>query len=292
MPETILITGATGTVGAELVRALSNRNVHVRAGVRSVIKGDRLRHFNPDVQLVEMDFQRPDSLTLALTGVDRVFLLTPFTDTQVEDGQRLIDAAKALGVRQVVKLSALGAEAEPGIQLGRWHRAIERHLEQSGLPYAILRPSSFMQNFLNYQGQTIREQGTIYQPLGEGRVSYIDAFDIAETAAAILTDDIPKHHGRAYPLTGPAALSLHEVAATLGEATGRPVQYVDVPEDAARQAMHGAPQWMTDAMLELYAVAKAGYSAAVTSDVERLTGRPPRTVQEFAQEHRAEFLPA
>ncbi|OON66181.1 SDR family oxidoreductase [Hymenobacter sp. CRA2] len=292
MPETILVTGATGNVGSELVRALSNRDVHVRAGVHSVIKGDRLRHLNPDVQLVELDFERPETLTVAFTGVDRVFLVTPFTDTQVQMGQQLIDAAKAARVKQVVRLSVMGAEAEPGIQLGRWHREVERYLAQSGLPYAILRPNSFLQNFINYQGESIRQQGAIYQPLGEGRISYIDVFDIAEVAAAILTDDIPKHHGRAYALTGPQALSTQEVAAAIGQAAGRPVQYVDVPEETARQAMQGAPQWMIDSMMELHALGRAGHAAGITPDVERLTGRRPRTVQEFAQENRAAFLPA
>ena len=290
MPETILVSGATGTVGAELVRALSNRDVNVRAGVHSVIKGDRLRQFNPDVQLVELDFDRPETLAVALTGVDRAFLLTPFTDTQVEAAQRFIDAARAAGVKQVVKLSALGADAEPGIQLGRWHRAAEQYLAQSGLPYAILRPSSFMQNFITYQGPSIREQSAIYQPLGEGRLSYIDAFDIAEAAAVILTGDVARHHGRAYALTGPAALNTHEVATAISQAAGRPVQYVDVPEEAARQAMQGAPQWMIDSMMELHAVGRAGHAATVTSDVEQLTGRKPRTVQEFAQEHRPDWL--
>lgn len=290
MPETILVSGATGTVGSELVRALSNRGVRVRAGVHSVIKGERLRQLNPDVQLVELDFDRPDTLAVALTGADRAFLLTPFSDTQVEASQRFIDAARMAGVKQVVKLSAMGADAEPGIQLGRWHRAAERHLEQSGLPYAILRPNSFLQNFINFQGQSIREQGAIYQPLGEGRLSYIDAFDIAEAAAVVLTDDIARHHGRAYTLTGPQALTNHEVAAAISQATGRPVRYEDVPEEAARQGMQGAPQWMVDSLLELDSIGRAGYAAAVAPDVEQLTGRKPRTVQEFAQEHRQAWL--
>ncbi|RTQ49192.1 SDR family oxidoreductase [Hymenobacter gummosus] len=292
MPETILITGATGTVGSELVRALSNRGARVRAGVHSIIKGDRLRQFNPEVQLVELDYDRPATLTPAFTGVDRVFLITPFVENQVDISRTLIDAARAAGVRQVVKLSALGAEAEPGIQLGRWHREAEQYLAQSGLPYAILRPASFLQNFLTYQGEAIRQQRSIFMPLGQGRAGYIDAFDIAEAAAAILTDDVPKHHGRAYALTGPLALTVEEVAAAIGQATGQPVRYVDVPEEAARQAMQGAPQWLVDSMAELNALIRAGHAAAVTPDVQRLTGRVPRTVQEFAQEHRAEFLPA
>ncbi|AYA38589.1 SDR family oxidoreductase [Hymenobacter oligotrophus] len=292
MAETILVTGATGTVGSELVRALITRGAHTRAAVHSIIKGDRLRHFNPEIQLVEVDYHRPATLPLAFTGVDRVFLLTPFSDEQLTINQQLVDAAKAAGVKQVVRLSAAGADMEPGIQLGRWHRQMEQYLEQSGLSYVVLRPTSFMQNFVNYQGSSIREQGAFYLPLGEGRMSYIDAFDIAEVAATILTDDAAKHHGQAYTLTGPQALSHTEIAGIIGQATGRPVQYVDVPEAGARQAMQGAPQWMIDSMMELHTLGKAGYLAGTTPAVEQLTGRPPRTFQEFAQEHRHELMPA
>ncbi|GAA4376408.1 SDR family oxidoreductase [Hymenobacter koreensis] len=290
--EIILVTGATGTVGSEVVRALTNRGATVRAGVHSIIKGDRLKHINPEVQLVEIDFERPETLTPAFTGVDRVFLLTPFTLNQVELARQLIDAAKAAGVKQVVRLSALGADAEPGIQLGRWHREIERYLELSGLSYVILRPGSFMQNFATYQAEGIQQHGAIHMPLGEGRISYIDVQDIAAVAAAILTDDPARHHGQAYALTGPQALSGHEVAQAIGQAVGREVRYIDLPEEAARQAMQGAPQWMTDAMIELNAVGKAGYSATVTSDVEQLAGRPARTIAEFARDNRQAFVPA
>ncbi|UYZ59056.1 SDR family oxidoreductase [Hymenobacter latericus] len=291
MAETILVTGATGTVGSELVRALITRGAHTRAAVHSIIKGDRLRHFNPEIQLVEVDYHRPATLPVAFTGVDRVFLLTPFSDDQLAINEQLVEAAKAAGVKQVVRLSAAGADAEPGIQLGRWHRQMEQYLAQSGLSYTVLRPTSFMQNFVNYQGQSIREQGAIYLPLGEGRMSYIDAFDIAEVAATILTDpDVARHHGQAYTLTGPQALGHAEIASIIGQATGRPVQYVDVPEHAARQAMQGAPQWMVDSMMELNALGKAGHLAGTTSAVEQLTGRPPRTFQEFAQEHRHAFV--
>ncbi|KAA9338507.1 SDR family oxidoreductase [Hymenobacter busanensis] len=290
--DTILITGATGTVGSELVRALANRGATVRAGVHSVIKGDRLKHLNPEVQLVELAFERPETLVPAFTGVDRVFLITPFSPEQVAVARQLIDAAKAAGVKQVVKLSALGAEAEPGIQLGRWHREAEQYLAQSGLSYAIVRPSSFMQNFITYHADGIRQQGAIYLPLGQGRLSYIDAQDIAAAAAAILLDDPIRHHGRAYPLTGSEALSTDEVARIIGQAAGRDVRYVDLPEDAARQGMQGAPQWLVDAMMELNAIGKAGYAATVAPDLERLTGRPARTFAEFAQDHRTAFAAA
>ena len=292
MPHTILITGATGTVGSELVLDLANRGVTVRAGVHSIIKGDRLRHIYPDTQLVEIDYARPQTLHVALTGVERLFLLTPFVENQVAFAKQVIDVAKQAGVHQIVRLSVAGADATPGIQLGRWHREVEEYLAQSGVPYTILRPNSFMQNFINHNADSISQEGKFYLPLGNGAISYIDVRDIASVAATILTADVAQHQGKTYTLTGPAALTGQDVATAISQATGRPITYVEVPEEAARQAMSQAPQWMTDAMLELHASGKAGHAAEVTSTVEELTGRPPYTFAQFAQDYHQRFQPA
>ncbi|MCB2407259.1 SDR family oxidoreductase [Hymenobacter lucidus] len=289
MSTTILVTGATGTVGTELIKALSNRGLTVRAGVHSIIKGDRLRQLNPDVQLVEIDYSKPETLHVALTGVDRLFLLTPFSEDQVAIGKRVIDAARQAGVQHIVRLSVAGADAEPGIQLGRWHREVEQYLEQSGVPYTILRPGSFMQNFANYNADAICHEGKLYMPLGEGKVSYIDVRDIAATAAHILSADTHAHQDKIYDLSGPQALSTAEVAAAIGQATGQPVTYVDVPEEAARQAMGQAPAWMSDAMMELYRISKAGYTAGTTTTVEEITGCAPRTIEQFAHDYSNRF---
>lgn len=289
MPTTILVTGATGNVGTELIKALSNRDLTVRAGVHSIIKGDRLRQLNPDVQLVEIDYSKPETLHVALTGVDRLFLITPFSDDQVAVARRVIDAARQAGVQHIVRLSAAGADAEPGIQLGRWHREVEQYLEQSGVAYTILRPGSFMQNFINYNAEAICHEGKLYMPLGDAKVSYIDVRDIAATAAHILSADPREHQGKAYELSGPQALSTAEVAAAIGRATGQPVIYVDVSEEAARQAMSQSPAWMRDAMMELYGISKAGYTAGTTPTVEDITGCAPRTFEQFAHDNSFRF---
>ena len=270
---------------------LANRGVTVRAGVHSIIKGDRLRHIYPDIQLVEIDYNRPNTLHVALTGVERVFLLTPFVENQVALAKQVIDAAKQAGVQQIVRLSVSGADAQPGIQLGRWHREVEGYLEQSGLAYTILRPNSFMQNFINYNSDSICKKGKFYLPLDNGRLSYVDVRDIASVAATVLTDDIAQHQGQAYTLTGPAALSGDDVAAAISQATGRSIAYVDVPEEAARQAMSQAPSWMVDAMMELHNLGKAGHAAAVTNTVEEIASRPPYTFEQFAQDYHQRFQP-
>ncbi|GGE96078.1 SDR family oxidoreductase [Hymenobacter cavernae] len=292
MSHTILVTGATGTVGTEVVLDLVNRGATVRAGVHSIIKGDRLRHIYPDIQLVEIDYNRPDTLHVALTGVNRVFMITPATENQVAIGKQLIEAAKQAGVQQLVKLSVAEADAQPSIQLGRWHQAVEEHLVHSGLNYVLLRPCNFMQNFANRNVDSICHENQIKLPLGEGRVSYIDVRDIAAVAATILTSDLGQHQGKTYTLTGPAALTVQQVADAIGQAVGRPIMYADISEAEARQALSQAPPVMAEVMLELYRADKDNRAAAITNTVEQLTGRPPHTIAQFAHDYRQHFQPA
>ncbi|NDK57597.1 SDR family oxidoreductase [Pontibacter fetidus] len=290
MHQTILVTGATGTVGREVVKQLSMLDgIRVRAGVHSLIKGENLRRL-PGVEVVEMEFTDPESLHAAFTHADKVFMVTPFAQDQTEMARTLVDEARKAGVKHIVKLSALGAGEEPGIQLGRWHREIERYIEQSGIPYTFLRPASFMQNFDNYNSETIKQEGKIYMPCGDGKVSYIDTRDIAAVAVEVLTGT--GHEGQVYDLTGPEALSVDEVADTISLVTGKPVLFVDVPEENARAAMQQqhVPDWMADALLELYSVHRAGYSSGVTSRVEELTGRKPHSFRQFVKEHKDCFV--
>lgn len=290
MQQTILVTGATGTVGREVVKLLAMLDdVRVRAGVHSLIKGENLRRL-PDVEIVEMEFTDPDSLHAAFTHADKVFLITPFTDGQVDMAKKLVDEAKRTGVKHIVKLSAMGADAEPGIQLGRWHREIEDYIKQSGIAYTFLRPSSFMQNIENYNADTIKQEGKLYMPLGDGKVPYIDVRDIAMAAVETLTGN--GHEGKTYDLTGPEAISPAQIAETLSAETGKPVTYVDVPEDAARQNMQQQqmPEWFINAFLELSGVQRAGHAGEVNGQVEKLTGCKPHTFRQFVQDYKECFM--
>lgn len=290
MQETILVTGATGTVGREVVKQLSLCDVNVRAGVHSIIKGENLKRL-PGVEIVEIEFNNPDSLRAAFTHADRLLLITPFTDNQPEMVKVLVDEAKRAGVKHIVRLSASGADAEPGIQLGRWHREAERYIEESGLPFTFLRPAGFMQNIPNYNAHTIVKNNKFYLPVGEGKVSYIDARDIAAVAVEVLT--APDHMGKVYELTGPEAISHAQIAAKLTEATDRLITFVDVSEEAARSAMavQKVPDWMSNALMELYAIYRAGYGSTVTDTVEQITGRKPHTFGQFAEDYKNCFIP-
>ncbi|UOG73394.1 NmrA family NAD(P)-binding protein [Hymenobacter tibetensis] len=289
MLNSILVTGATGTVSSEVVKALAGRGLAVRAGVRSIDKAAPLQAFRPNVQPVELDYTRPETVHAAFAGVNRAFLLTPFTEDQVAIGKQLVAAAQQAGVQQVVLLSGAGADAQPGTQINHWHREVEVHLEQSGLSYTVLRPSGFMQNFLTYNGVSIRQENKFYLAIGDGKVNYIDVRDIAAVAATVLTAPVASHCGQIYTLTGPAAVSSEEVAAALSEATGRPISYVAVPEEAAVEAMAQAPDWLRNGLLELYRLYKAGGANWVTSTVEDVTQRPPHSIEQFARDYRSQF---
>ncbi|GAB3201561.1 uncharacterized protein YbjT (DUF2867 family) [Pontibacter aydingkolensis] len=290
MHLTILVTGATGTVGCEVVKQLSmiDGDLRVRAGVHSIIKGENLKRL-PGVEIVEMDFEDQESLHAAFTHVDKLFLVTPMAKDQVQMAKTLVDEAKKAGVKHIVKLSVMGADAEPGLQLGRWHRETEKYIEDSGIAYTFLRPASFMQNFVNYCGDTIKQEGKIYMPTGDGKVGYIDARDIAAVGVEALTGE--GHEGKVYELTGPDAISHGEAARILSEVTGKQVEYVDVSGDAARKSMNeqGTPDWMADAMMELYDAHKAGYSEEVLDSVKAITDRKPHSFRQFAQDYKECF---
>src|SRR6266540_923692 len=203
----ILVTGATGNTGSELVRLLAEAGAPARALVRSPGKAASIERLGLETALG--DFERPDTLDAAMAGCDHLFLLSPPNPHQPEQEHDAIDAAKRAGVGHVVALSVLGSSPDASVPFGRWHGEIDRHLVESGLPYTLLLPSGFMQNFLA-SAQTVAEQGALYGMTGDSRTSYVDVRDVAAVAARVLTS--PSHEGKAYALTGPEALSGAEVA--------------------------------------------------------------------------------
>jgi len=283
----ILVTGATGHVGSELVRLLAEAGTSARALVHSPDKAAPIQRLG--LETAVGDFEQPDTLDAAMKGCDQLFLLSPPTPRQPEQEQHVIDAARRAGVGHVVKQSVPWADdPDVGLVFCRWHGQIERYLEQSGLAYTLLRPSNFMQNFL-MSAQPVAEQGVLYGMFGAGRVAFIDTRDVAAVAAELLIS--PGHQGVSCTLTGPEALSAAEVAERLSAATGRQVRYVDLGPDGFRQALAGAglPGWLVDGVVQGNTMLAAGHGATVTDEVARLTGRPPRTFAQFAADHRVAF---
>src|SRR5256886_1453486 len=280
MAETVLVTGATGTIGRDVTKQLARKGAAVRAGVRDQAKARK--QFGVDIALATFDFEDAASFPSALIGVEKVFLLPPLMPNQVEVTNAFVDAAKRASVRHIVKLSAIGADTSPPYTFGKWHAANEQHIRESRLAFTFLRPNSFMQNFITYFQP---RDGTIYLPWGNGKASFVDARDIAAVAAEALTSD--GHEGKIYTLTGPAALGIAEVASILSQTAGREINYVDVPESAACAGMlqAGLPRWQVDALMELHAANKQNRWSTVTSDIEKVTAKPATSFAQFARDH-------
>lgn len=284
----ILITGATGTIGRELCELVPASGVRVRAMARQPEQAaTRLRARGTDsaIEWVQGDLSAPDTLHRALEGVERAFLLSAAEPRQAELEESFIAAARSAGVVHVVKLSALGAAPDASFPGGRLHARIERALERSGLAFTHLRPHTLMQNLLR-SAAAIRDQGKLLAPMGNARISLIDARDVAAVAAAVLREG-GRHAGKCYELTGPEALSYAGIAAELGAAAGHPVTYVDVTPAQARQAMlqRSIPEWLVDNILDLHACFRAGQWSDVKPAAREVAGRPARSFRDFAREH-------
>lgn len=282
---TVLVTGAAGKVGREVVKQLAARGEHVRAGVRVVDHP----HGTGGTDYVHLDFGEPRTMQRACVGIEYLLLFTPLEEHMVSVATALIEHARAAGVKHVVRLSAMGAGTLPTLKLGRLHRAVEEVIEASGLTYTFLRPNAFMQNYLADFGESIRARSAFLAPQGTGRVSLIDVRDVAAVAVAVLGDGC--HVGKAYELTGPEALSNAEVAEILSQVTGRRITYTDLPVAAAQRrfAAQGIPSWLVEVIMDLYALSREGGAAYVSPAVAEILGRQPHTFRQFARDHAGHF---
>jgi len=279
----ILISGGTGTTGSEIVRQLAATGTQFRVLARDPQKAAALRL--PGVEVVAGDLSKPQSLGAALAQIDRLLMLSSPEPRQVELQGNLLDAAKRAGVRHVVKFSAMTADPNAKARFPRWHGQTEQQIRTSGLAWTFLRPTFFMQNMLGLADMV--RGGTIYQPAGDSKASFVDIRDIAAVAVKALTE--AGHEGKAYDITGPELLSYHDVARILSDVCGNPVKYQDIGRDAARQAMlgMGMPDWLADALNELMDQMRTGEYAVVSNSVRDVTKRPPIKFANFARDKTA-----
>jgi NAD(P)H dehydrogenase (quinone) len=269
----ILVTGASGTIGSHLVKRL--RELGVDFGTMSSKAG----------QGVQGDFNDVVSLTRAFAGVNTLFLLLPLVPHKLQLVDNALAAARASGVKHIVRSSGAGADPDSQVSIARLQGTIDARIADSGMAHTFLRPSGFMQNWVSFLAAQVKA-GVVHAPHGDGAQSVIDARDIADAAAVVLSSPLA-HAGRAYTLTGPQALTDAQMVAEISQAIGREVRYVDVPEAAARQAMQGMgmPEVMVDWLMSLNHVVKQGWAARITDDVQQLTGHAPRRFADFVREN-------
>jgi uncharacterized protein YbjT (DUF2867 family) len=281
-----LVTGATGTVGTHLMRTLAGRGARPRGFVRDRAKG--LATHGPDADLAVGDYGDRDSVRAALDGIEQVFLTCGNHPSQVDWETAVVDAAVAAGVRRVVKLSALGAEAGSPVAFFDAHARIEEHLRAAGVATVILRPG-FKMSTLLAGAPGVQQAGAFFAPAAGAKVAMVDPRDVADVAARVLSAE--GHDGRTYELTGPAAVTFDDVVAELSAVLGRQIPFVHVPdEDAVAQFVaNGTPEWTATNVITQFGLLRQGSQAQVRDTSRELTGREPRTLAEFIRDHAAAF---
>lgn len=276
---TVLITGANGNLSSALLRTLSTRpDVKLRALVRDATKAPQV----PGVEIAVGDLDRPETLGDAFVAVDTLWLLTAMGPQAPHASSNAIWAARQAGVQHIVRLSAIGAAHDAPTRNGRLHALSDVEALASGIPTTIIRPAFFAQNLLGaIQG------GTLYHAFGDARLSPIDIRDIAAVAAEVLSDPRP-HAGRIYTVTGPEAISMARAAELIAEQLGAPIGAQQVSAEAVVDALlaAGYDQWVSQVSgLEYGAAYASSWADYTTADVAAVTGRPARTIAEFARDH-------
>lgn len=276
----VLVTGATGNAGREVVAALLARGVPARAAGTSP---KRLRELLPAAEPVRLDLREPATFGPALRGCRGLFLLRPPAIADVKPTlNALVDAARAGGVSHVVFLSVAGAGENHVVP----HHAVERHLIEGPGDWTILRPGFFAQNLGDAYRRDLLEDDRLYLPAGRGRAAFVDVRDVAEVVAQAFVEPTV-HAGQAWTLTGPVATSFEEAARLLTAALGRPIHYVpaSLPGYALHLLRRGLPWGQVAVQAILHAGLRFGQAERVDPTLARLLGRPGRTLSEYVHDH-------
>ena len=284
----IFVTGASGTVGREVVAQLLAMDVPVRALTRDPARAK----IDPHAAVITGDTTQPETFAHRLKGSDALFSVV-FGPQMAQEEAALARVAREAGVKHIVKLSALGAGGETGTRVGiaGWHEAAEKALAASGMSYTFVQATAFMSN-LFFQREPIVRMGKVFSNYGDGKLAFVHPRDIAAVAVKALT--LPdQHHNKAYPVTGGEALSMHEVAELLSDTLGRKIDYVPVTDETAADSLrqHGMPAEVIAALMPFGQIVREGRAAAVSPCVREVTGRAPLTYAAWVNEYAAAFQP-
>jgi uncharacterized protein YbjT (DUF2867 family) len=279
----ILITGASGNVGREVVKQALAVGLKIRATFRSPAVAAKAPE---GLEGVIMDYAKPETIRPALHGVEKIFLVGPAVRELPAFEANFVKEVRAAGRKHIVKLSVLGGRES---MFPSGHRDSEENIEASGLPYTFLRPNGFMQNLVNYNAGTIRSQNAFYGCQGRGAVSLVDIRDIAAVAVIVLA--ATGHEGKSYALTGGESLTNEQVAEKISRVAGRKINYMDLPPAELKKGIlsAGTPEWSADALIDLQRFYREGRASLVKDDVERLTRHEAITFDQFALDYAFAF---
>jgi uncharacterized protein YbjT (DUF2867 family) len=289
----ILITGATGNVGREVIRLLSTQNHHASAAVRNPIEAQK--SLGGEACCVLFDFTNPDTFANAFNGIHKLFLVRPPAIADIKKIIPALDAAREAGVEQIVFLSIIGANRNRIVP----HYAIERAIEQLHIPATFLRASFFMQNLNTTHCDDIRLRDRLFMPAGKGKTSFIDVRDIAAVAVKVLTEPTNDGHSQkelrgnhAYELTGSTALNYQEIAEIFTNVLKRSIRYANpsLPSFIWQMSRQGFPLPFVLVMAGIYTTTRFGLADTVTSDVQRLLDRPPLSMQNYVEDYQHFWL--
>jgi NAD(P)H dehydrogenase (quinone) len=268
----IAVTGSTGRLGGRVARLLAAQGAEQRLLVRDPARAPEL----PRAQVVQASYADHDAVLRGLAGVDVALMVSGSESAnRLDEHRSFVDAAAEAGVRHLVYTSFCGVRPDATFTLVRDHHHTEQHIESSGMAWTFLRDNLYLSFFLELAGG----DGVLRGPADDGRVAAVAHDDVAAAATAVLSDP-SSHERRAYELTGPEAITLTEAADTMTRVLGRSYTFYDetLEEAYASRSSYGVPDWQVDAWVSTYTAIAAGELSRVTDDVERLTGRPPRSL--------------
>ncbi|MDJ1486301.1 SDR family oxidoreductase [Cytophagaceae bacterium YF14B1] len=284
----LLITGATGSVGTQLVKKLVSRNVSFRALVRSKEQGDLMAGLS-QAEMAVGNLSDNESLFKALQGIEKAFLLTNSSEHAEQLQLNFVNQAYKAGVKHIVKLSQLAADQDSPVRFLRYHAVVENRIKELGMDYTFLRANLFMQGFAAFS-HYIKYEGKFYGSLGSAAVSAVDIRDIAEIAAKALTE--PSHEKKTYTITGQEALTHFQMAEIFSRVLGTKITYVDMSPEQMQGALTvaGFPEWQIGGLIEDYAHYARGEASQVFTTVNDITGHAPIRFEQFVSDYKKFFM--
>ena len=279
----ILLTGATGKTGSATAIELSNLNVPFRALIRSEEKRGEIEALGGEVIIGSAEDR--ENIDQAMIGIEKLLIILPNCENQLEMEMQLVDSAKAEGVQHIVYMSSVEADEECISPIPKLHWDTEVYIKNSGMQWTMIKPNFYMQNFVG-SAKTIIEQNKFFLPMSEGRTGMIDTRDVGKVIAKVLSEE--GHEGQSYQITGPEILSFYDVAEKFSSVLRREVLYVDMPMDAYKNILSQflTNQWHLDSVIDLFGGIAEGGIEYKTDTFEELIGTPPRSLEDFIEEHR------